>query len=60
MWGKDYLNALHNAQGKDERIEVDRTRVKPVVKITGEFWAQLPKATATSTCSISWSAKAHR
>src|SRR5215469_13967972 len=22
-------------------IEVDRTRVKPVVKITGEFWAQL-------------------
>ena len=21
-------------------IEVDRTRVKPIVKITGEFWAQ--------------------
>ncbi len=23
------------------RIEVDRTKVKPVVKITGEFWAQI-------------------
>ena len=23
-----------------DRIEVDRLRVKPVVKITGEFWAQ--------------------
>ncbi len=23
-----------------DAIEVDRTRVKPVVKITGEFWAQ--------------------
>ena len=21
-------------------IEIDRTRVKPIVKITGEFWAQ--------------------
>jgi predicted nucleotide-binding protein (sugar kinase/HSP70/actin superfamily) len=41
MWGKDYLNALHSARDKMNSIEVDRTRVKPVVKITGEFWAQI-------------------
>ncbi len=41
MWGKDYLNALHNAKERMNSIEVDRLRVKPVVKITGEFWAQL-------------------
>jgi len=41
MWGKDYLNALHNAKERLNSIEVDRTRVKPVVKITGEFWAQI-------------------
>jgi predicted nucleotide-binding protein (sugar kinase/HSP70/actin superfamily) len=41
MWGKDYLNALYSAKEKLDSIEVDRTRVKPVVKITGEFWAQL-------------------
>ncbi len=40
MWGKDYLNALHSAREKMDSIEVDRTRVKPMVKITGEFWAQ--------------------
>jgi predicted nucleotide-binding protein (sugar kinase/HSP70/actin superfamily) len=40
MWGKDYLNALKSARDKMDAIEVDRTRVKPVVKITGEFWAQ--------------------
>ena len=41
MWGKDYLNALHSAREKINSIEVDRTKVKPVVKITGEFWAQI-------------------
>jgi predicted nucleotide-binding protein (sugar kinase/HSP70/actin superfamily) len=41
MWGKDYLKALHNAKERLNAIEVDRTRVKPVVKITGEFWAQI-------------------
>jgi len=41
MWGKDYLHALGTARDKLNSIEVDRTRVKPVVKITGEFWAQL-------------------
>jgi len=40
MWGKDYLNALASARDSMNAIEVDRTKVKPVVKITGEFWAQ--------------------
>jgi predicted nucleotide-binding protein (sugar kinase/HSP70/actin superfamily) len=41
MWGKDYLNALRNAKDRMNSIAVDRLRVKPVVKITGEFWAQI-------------------
>jgi predicted nucleotide-binding protein (sugar kinase/HSP70/actin superfamily) len=41
LWGKDYLEALAAARTKMDTIEVDRTKVKPVVKITGEFWAQL-------------------
>jgi predicted nucleotide-binding protein (sugar kinase/HSP70/actin superfamily) len=41
MWGKDYLSALDNAREKMNSIEVDRTRVKPTAKITGEFWAQI-------------------
>src|SRR2546428_6382267 len=41
MWGKDYLSALHTARERMDSLEVDRTRVKPIVKITGEFWAQI-------------------
>jgi predicted nucleotide-binding protein (sugar kinase/HSP70/actin superfamily) len=41
MWGKDYLKALRNAKDRLNSIELDRMRVKPVVKITGEFWAQI-------------------
>jgi predicted nucleotide-binding protein (sugar kinase/HSP70/actin superfamily) len=41
MWGKDYLDALHAARDRMNSIDVDRTRVKPLVKITGEFWAQI-------------------
>jgi predicted nucleotide-binding protein (sugar kinase/HSP70/actin superfamily) len=39
--GKQYLDALRTATEKMNTIEVDRTKVKPVVKITGEFWAQI-------------------
>jgi predicted nucleotide-binding protein (sugar kinase/HSP70/actin superfamily) len=35
-----YTDALHNVRDKFADIEVDRFRVKPIVKITGEFWAQ--------------------
>ena len=41
LWGKDYLNALEAAREHMDTIEIDRTRVKPLVKITGEFWAQI-------------------
>ncbi len=40
MWGEDYLKALASARESFNSIEVDRTKVKPIVKITGEFWAQ--------------------
>src|SRR5258707_6228519 len=36
-----YLGALAAAREKMNKIELDRTKVKPVVKITGEFWAQI-------------------
>lgn len=35
---KEYLQDVHERLGQ---IEVDRLRVKPVVKIIGEFWAQI-------------------
>ncbi len=35
------ITALERCREILFRIEVDRTRVKPVVQITGEFWAQL-------------------
>jgi predicted nucleotide-binding protein (sugar kinase/HSP70/actin superfamily) len=38
--GDDYLPALHKVRDRLNQVEVDRLRVKPIVKITGEFWAQ--------------------
>ena len=35
-----YTHALHDAARILDTVEVDRLRVKPIVKITGEFWAQ--------------------
>ena len=40
LYGKEHLEALAACRDALDSIEVDRTRVKPVVKITGEFWAQ--------------------
>ena len=40
LYGKEYVDALHACRDKIDSIEVDRLRVKPVIKITGEFWAQ--------------------
>ncbi|MBZ5540248.1 MAG: activator of (R)-2-hydroxyglutaryl-CoA dehydratase [Acidobacteriia bacterium] len=40
LYGDLYLDALAACMEKLNSIEVDRTRVKPIVKITGEFWAQ--------------------
>jgi predicted nucleotide-binding protein (sugar kinase/HSP70/actin superfamily) len=38
--GDDYLPALRQCRDRFNEIEIDRLRVKPIVKITGEFWAQ--------------------
>jgi predicted nucleotide-binding protein (sugar kinase/HSP70/actin superfamily) len=40
LYGKEYVDALHACRNRIDAIPVDRLRVKPVVKITGEFWAQ--------------------
>jgi predicted nucleotide-binding protein (sugar kinase/HSP70/actin superfamily) len=36
----EYTSVLANIRGRFDEIEVDRLRVKPIVKVTGEFWAQ--------------------
>jgi predicted nucleotide-binding protein (sugar kinase/HSP70/actin superfamily) len=40
LWGKQTTDALAEARQRLEQIEVDRLRVKPLVKVTGEFFAQ--------------------
>jgi predicted nucleotide-binding protein (sugar kinase/HSP70/actin superfamily) len=40
LYGDIYLDALKECREELNTVEVDRTRVKPVVKVTGEFWAQ--------------------
>jgi predicted nucleotide-binding protein (sugar kinase/HSP70/actin superfamily) len=41
LYGTDYLALLDVLRERLNGIEVDRTRVKPVVKITGEFFSAL-------------------
>ncbi|HEX2710947.1 MAG TPA: hypothetical protein VHM88_01810, partial [Candidatus Acidoferrales bacterium] len=36
----DYVAALREVRDSFNSIAIDRTRAKPIVKITGEFWAQ--------------------
>jgi predicted nucleotide-binding protein (sugar kinase/HSP70/actin superfamily) len=40
LFGHAYTDAMAEARATLDSIEVDRLRVKPLVKITGEFWAQ--------------------
>jgi predicted nucleotide-binding protein (sugar kinase/HSP70/actin superfamily) len=40
LLGSEFVNAMRRARDKFDAIEIDRLRVKPIVKITGEFWAQ--------------------
>jgi len=40
LYGDDYTSALNEVRDRFNAIPLDRTRVKPLVKITGEFWAQ--------------------
>src|ERR1022692_1739734 len=41
LYGSSYKEALAAVRRQLATIEVDRLRVKPVVKIIGEFWAQI-------------------
>ena len=40
LWGEQTTAALQRARQRLGEIEVDRLRVKPLVKVTGEFFAQ--------------------
>jgi predicted nucleotide-binding protein (sugar kinase/HSP70/actin superfamily) len=40
LFADDFLVPLRQVRKLFDSIEIDRTRVKPIVKITGEFWAQ--------------------
>jgi predicted nucleotide-binding protein (sugar kinase/HSP70/actin superfamily) len=40
LYGKRTLEALDACRERLNKVELDRLRVKPIVKITGEFWAQ--------------------
>jgi predicted nucleotide-binding protein (sugar kinase/HSP70/actin superfamily) len=40
IYGDEYTAALREVGDRFNSIEVDRTRIKPIVKVTGEFWAQ--------------------
>jgi predicted nucleotide-binding protein (sugar kinase/HSP70/actin superfamily) len=40
LHGTEYIDAVGRVADRLRTVRVDRTRVKPIVKITGEFWAQ--------------------
>lgn len=40
LWGAQTAKALADARERLDQIDVDRLRVKPLVKVTGEFFAQ--------------------
>ena len=41
LYSAEFVAEMREARLRIEEVEVDHTRVKPVVKIVGEFWAQL-------------------
>jgi predicted nucleotide-binding protein (sugar kinase/HSP70/actin superfamily) len=41
LYGAEFAGQMHAARRRLDEVEVDHARVKPVVKIVGEFWAQL-------------------
>ena len=40
LYSDGYVEALEHCRDRFNAIKVDRLRVKPIVKVTGEFWAQ--------------------
>jgi predicted nucleotide-binding protein (sugar kinase/HSP70/actin superfamily) len=41
LYSAEFVGQMREARRRLGEVEVDHTRVKPVVKIVGEFWAQL-------------------
>jgi predicted nucleotide-binding protein (sugar kinase/HSP70/actin superfamily) len=41
LYSSEFVDELRRARQRLDQVEVDHLRVKPVVKIVGEFWAQL-------------------
>jgi predicted nucleotide-binding protein (sugar kinase/HSP70/actin superfamily) len=41
LYGKECRELLQRCRERIDQIELDRMRVKPIVKVIGEFWAQL-------------------
>ena len=41
LYGKPFIESLRRCRARLGKVEIDRLRVKPIVKVTGEFWAQL-------------------
>jgi predicted nucleotide-binding protein (sugar kinase/HSP70/actin superfamily) len=41
LYGKPYADVLARCREILGEVEIDRLRVKPIVKVIGEFWAQL-------------------
>ncbi len=41
LYGKPYAESLRRCCARLDQVEIDRLCVKPIVKVTGEFWAQL-------------------
>lgn len=44
MRGRNYRRLLRDCREELSNIKVDRLRVRPVVKVVGEFWAQLTES----------------
>src|SRR5690242_3746297 len=40
LYSDDYTTGLNHVRDRYNSVKVDRLRVKPIVKVTGEFWAQ--------------------
>jgi hypothetical protein len=41
LYSAEFVGQMRQARERLDEVEVDHTSVKPVVKIVGEFWAQL-------------------
>lgn len=44
LYGRAYSESLRRCSERIGQVELDRLRVKPIVRITGEFWAQLTES----------------